>query len=151
MDDMLLMSEEDIKLKYITPSILAKGWSFDDISMEKKVKLTDGKINLQGNLVVRSKPKYADYMLYYNKATPIAIVEAKDAKHTVSHGLQQAMEYAQMMIITFAYSSNGCGFQEYDFLTGKERSLSMEEFPTKEELYERFVRESHEGQGLSKD
>ena len=151
MDDMLLMSEEDIKLKYITPSILAKGWSFDDISMEKKVKLTDGKINLQGNLVVRSKPKYADYMLYYNKATPIAIVEAKDAKHTVSHGLQQAMEYAKMMNIPFAYSSNGCGFQEYDFLTGKERSLSMEEFPTKEELYERFVRESHEGQGLSKD
>ena len=57
MDDMLLMSEEDIKLKYITPSILAKGWSFDDISMEKKVKLTDGKINLQGNLEGRSKPK----------------------------------------------------------------------------------------------
>lgn len=151
MDSMLKMSEEDIKLKFITPQIMAKGWSFDDISMEASVKLTDGKMNLQGNLVVRSKPKYADYMLYYNKATPIAIVEAKDAKHTVSYGLQQAKEYAQMMKIPFAYSSNGKGFQEYDFLTGQERSLSMDEFPTKEELYHRFIQESHSGKGLSED
>lgn len=151
MDNMLSVSEEDIKLKFITPQVLSKGWAFDDISMEKMVKLTDGKINLQGNLVVRSNPKYADYMLYYNKATPIAIIEAKDAKHTVSHGLQQAITYAKMMNIPFAYSSNGQGFQEFDFLTGKERRLSMEEFPTKEELYERFVTESHSGQGLSED
>ena len=151
MDNMLNMSEEDIKLKFITPQIMAKGWSFDDISMEAKVKLTDGKMNLQGNLVVRSKPKYADYMLYYNKATPIAIVEAKDAKHTISFGLQQAKAYAKMMNIPFAYSSNGQGFQEYDFLTGQERSLSMDEFPTKEELYKRFIQESHSGKGLSKD
>lgn len=151
MDNMLNMSEEDIKLKFITPQIMAKGWSFDDISMEAKVKLTDGKMNLQGNLVVRSKPKYADYMLYYNKATPIAIVEAKDAKHTISFGLQQAKAYAEMMKIPFAYSSNGQGFQEYDFLTGQERSLSMDEFPTKEELYQRFIQESHSGKGLSKE
>lgn len=130
---------------------MAKGWSFDDISMEAKVKLTDGKMNLQGNLVVRSKPKYADYMLYYNKATPIAVVEAKDAKHTISYGLQQAKAYAEMMKIPFAYSSNGQGFQEYDFLTGQERSLSMDEFPTKEELYHRFIQESHSGKGLSED
>lgn len=146
---MLNMTEEDIKLKFITPSIQAKGWSFDDISMEKKVQFTDGKINLQGNITVRSSPKYADYMLYYNRATPIAIVEAKDAKHTVSHGLQQAKEYAQMMNIPFAFSSNGKGFQEFDFLTGKERTLAMHEFPTKEELYQRFIHESHQGQGLS--
>lgn len=149
MDNMHNMSEEDIKLKFITPKILSKGWSFDDISMEKKVKLTDGKINLQGNFVVRSKAKFADYMLYYNKATPIAIVEAKDAKHSISHGLQQAKEYAKMMDIPFAYSSNGKGFQEYDFLTGKERSLTMEEFPTKDELYKRFLAESNGGKGLS--
>lgn len=151
MDNMLNMSEEDIKLKFITPQIMAKGWSFDDISMEAKVKLTDGKMNLQGNLVVRSKPKYADYMLYYNKATPIAVVEAKDAKHTISYGLQQAKAYAEMMKIPFAYSSNGQGFHEYDFLTGQERSLSMDEFPTKEELYHRFIQESHSGKGLSED
>ena len=147
--DLYNLSEEDIKLRYITPAILNKGWSVEDISMELKVKLTDGKINLKGNLVSRGKPKYADYVLYYNRATPIAIVEAKDATHTASFGLQQAKEYAQMMDVPFAYSSNGQGFQEYDFLTGKERSLKMEDFPTKEELYARYFAEMNDGQGLS--
>ena len=130
MIDILQLSEEDIKLRYITPSIVDKGWSVDNITMETKVKLTDGKINLRGNLVSRGKAKYADYVLYYNRATPIAIVEAKDANHTVAHGLQQAKEYAQMMDVPFAFSSNGMGYQEYDFLTGKERYFSMDQFPT---------------------
>lgn len=149
MIDILQLSEEDIKLRYITPSIVDKGWSVDNITMETKVKLTDGKINLRGNLVSRGKAKYADYVLYYNRATPIAIVEAKDANHTVAHGLQQAKEYAQMMDVPFAFSSNGMGYQEYDFLTGKERSFSMDQFPTKEELYSRFISESNGGAGLS--
>lgn len=149
MIDIQQLSEEDIKLRYITPSIIDKGWSVDNITMETKVKLTDGKINLRGNLVSRGKAKYADYVLYYNRATPIAIVEAKDANHTVAHGLQQAKEYAQMMDVPFAFSSNGMGYQEYDFLTGKERSFSMDQFPTKEELYARFISESNGGAGLS--
>lgn len=143
------LSEEDIKLRFITPAIIAKGWSFEDISMEAMVKLTDGKINLKGNLVARGKPKFADYVLYYNRATPIAIVEAKDATHSVGFGMQQAKEYAHMMDIPFAFSSNGMGFQEYDFLTGKERTLSIENFPTKEELYARFLSESNDGKGIS--
>lgn len=149
MDNIQALSEEDIKFRFITPSIEKQGWKKEDITMETKVKLTDGKINLKGNLVTRGKAKYADYVLYFNRATPIAIVEAKDANHSVSHGMQQAKEYAQMMDVPFAFSSNGLGFQEYDFLTGKERSFSMEEFPTKEELFARFLSESHEGQGLS--
>ena len=149
MIDILQLSEEDIKLRYITPSIVDKGWSVDNITMETKVKLTDGKINLRGNLVSRGKAKYADYVLYYNRATPIAIVEAKDASHAVSHGLQQAKEYAQMMDVPFAFSSNGMGYQEYDFLTGKERYFSMDQFPTKEDLYARFISESNGGAGLS--
>ena len=149
MIDILQLSEEDIKLRYITPSIVDKGWSVDNITMETKVKLTDGKINLRGNLVSRGKAKYADYVLYYNRATPIAIVEAKDANHTVAHGLQQAKEYAQMMDVPFAFSSNGMGYQEYDFLTGKERYFSMDQFPTKEDLYARFISESNGGSGLS--
>lgn len=149
MIDILQLSEEDIKLRYITPSIVDKGWSVDNITMETKVKLTDGKINLRGNLVSRGKAKYADYVLYYNRATPIAIVEAKDASHAVAHGLQQAKEYAQMMDVPFAFSSNGMGYQEYDFLTGKERYFSMDQFPTKEDLYARFISESNGGAGLS--
>lgn len=145
------LSEEDIKLRFITPSILDKGWSVENITMETKVKLTDGKINLRGNFVTRGKAKFADYVLYYNRATPIAIVEAKDANHTVAFGLQQAKEYAQMMDVPFAFSSNGEGYQEYDFLTGKERSFTMDGFPSKEELYARFLSESNEGNGLSDD
>ena len=145
----LLLSEEDIKLRYITPAILSKDWSVKDITMEAKVKLTDGKINLRGNIVARGKAKYADYMLFYNRATPIAIVEAKDANHSVSFGMQQAKEYAQMMDIPFAFSSNGFGFQEFDFLTGCERTIPMDAFPTRDELYARFLKESNDGAGLS--
>lgn len=147
--DDLLLSEEDIKLRYITPAITSKDWSLTDISMEARVKLTDGKINLRGNLVARGKAKFADYMLYYNRATPIAIVEAKDANHSVSHGMQQAKEYAEMMDIPFAYSSNGFGFQEYDFLTGKERTIPMDAFPSKDDLYARFLHESNDGSGIT--
>ena len=145
------LSEEDIKLRYITPAIQNKGWLVTDITMETKIKLTDGKVNIKGNFVVREKPKFADYMLYYNPATPIAIVEAKDANHSVSYGMQQAKEYASMMDIPFAFSSNGFGFQEYDFLTGKERSFAMDQFPTKKELYARFLAESNEGKGFTDD
>ena len=143
------LTEEDVKFRYINEAITSKGWSKDSIFMEQKVKFTDGKISLHGNLVHREKPKYADYVLYANKATPIAIIEAKDANHSVSHGLQQAMTYAQMLDVKFAYSSNGEGFAEHDFLTGKERTFSMEEFPTKEELIERYKSEANDGHGLN--
>ena len=75
------MSEEDIKLQFITPAITAK-WDITKITMETK--LTDGKINLKGNLVVREKPKRADYVLYLAPNNPIAIIEAKDNNHSVS-------------------------------------------------------------------
>ena len=143
------LTEEDVKFRYINEAITNKGWSKDSIFMEQKVKFTDGKISLHGNLVHREKPKFADYVLYVNKATPIAIVEAKDANHSVSHGLQQAMTYAQMLDVMFAYSSNGEGFAEHDFLTGKERTFAIDEFPTKEELIERYKREANDGSGLN--
>ena len=73
MDDIYSLSEEDIKLRYITPAIVSKEWSVEDITMETKVKLTDGKINLRGNLMARGKAKCADYMLYYNRATPMLL------------------------------------------------------------------------------
>lgn len=134
-----LMSEEDIKLQYITPAITSK-WDINKITME--IKLTDGKINLKGNFVVREKPKRADYVLYRSANNPIAIVEAKDNKHSISYGLQQAMAYAQMLDLPFAYSSNGDGFAEHDFLTGKERQFGLDEFPTEEELVARYKLES---------
>ena len=96
--------------------------------METAAKLTDGKINLRGNLVIRVAPKKADYILYINANNPIAVVEAKDNSHTVGFGLQQSMTYAQMLDIPFAYSSNSDGFVEHDFLTGKERGFGLDQF-----------------------
>lgn len=142
------MSEEDIKLQYITPAITAK-WDRSKITMETKI--TDGRINLKGNFVCRELPKRADYLLYLNANNPIAVVEAKDNKHSVSYGLQQAMTYAQMLDLPFAYSSNGDGFAEHDFLTGREREFGMDEFPSEAELIERFRAESNGGAGLSEE
>ena len=139
------MSEEDIKLNYITPVIL-NGWK-GHITMETKI--TDGRINISGNIVARSKPKFADYMLYLNDGKPIAVVEAKDNNHSVSHGLQQAMTYAQMMDLPFAYSSNGDAFYEHDFFTGQERQIALEQFPTQDELVARYYAELNGGKGVS--
>ena len=135
------MTEEEVKLRSITPALDAAGWDINHISMESRI--TDGRINLRGNLVSRGQPKRADYILWLNNSTPIAIVEAKDDSHTVSHGLQQAMEYAQMMGIPFAYSSNGAGFCEHDFLTGQEQQLPMASFPSPAELLARYEQARH--------
>ena len=133
------MTEEDIKLQFITPAVTNK-WSRGKITMETRI--TDGKINLKGNLAFREKPKRADYLLYLSANNPIAVIEAKDNTHSISYGLQQAMEYARMLDLPFAFSSNGDGFAEHDFLTGKERQFSLKDFPTEAELIERFKRES---------
>ena len=139
------MSEEDIKLNFITPAI-QPNWQ-GHISMETKI--TDGRINIKGNIVARSKPKFADYMLYLNDGKPIAVVEAKDNNHSVSHGLQQAMTYAQMMDLPFAYTSNGDAFYEHDFLTGKETLIELDKFPSQEELIARYYAELNGGSGIT--
>ena len=140
------MTEEDIKLNYITPAITAT-WDVGHITMETKI--TDGKVNIKGNLVFREKPKKADYVLYLNVGNPIAIVEAKDNNHTVSFGMQQAMTYAQMLGVPFAYSSNGDAFYEHDFLTGLERQIAMEDFPSPKELFARYKAGANSGAGIS--
>lgn len=142
------MSEEDIKLQYITPAILSK-WDKSKITMETKI--TDGKICLNGNFVHRDKKsaKFADYVLYWNSSFPIAIVEAKDNNHSVSFGLQQAITYAQMMDVPFVYSSNGDAFYEHDMLTGTEREIALSDFPSPDELIERYKVAANQGQGLS--
>lgn len=133
------LSEEDIKNRFITPAIEA-GWDKQHIRMEKAI--TDGRVNIRGNLAVREKPKRADYVLYKDGVYPLAIVEAKDNHRSLSFGLQQAKEYCLMMDVKFAYSSNGDGFEEYDFLTGVERTLTLDAFPSEKELMERYVQES---------
>jgi len=140
------MTEEDIKLHYITPAIQTS-WGLERITMETRI--TDGRINLRGNLVARGTPKKADYVIYLAPNKPIAIIEAKDNNHSVSYGLQQAKTYASMMDIPFAYSSNGDGFQEYDFLTGEERTLPLDGFPSPKDLTVRWESGTNNGNGIS--
>ena len=140
------MTEEDIKYHYITPAIEAK-WDKSLILFERKI--TDGKINIMGNKTVREDAKKADYMLYMNPQFPLAVVEAKSNKFSISHGLQQAKQYAEMMNIPFAYSSNGDGFEEYDYLTGKETTLKLEDFPSLEELRDRYLHNCNNGNGIT--
>lgn len=144
------MTEEDIKLNYITPALMNRGWQ-NRITMETRVQFTDGKVNLRGNLASREPGKKADYVLYINANNPIAIVEAKDNHHSASAGLQQAMTYARMMKLPFAYSSNGDAFYEHDFLTGTEREIPLDAFPTHAELYERYKAKANDGEGLSEE
>lgn len=132
------LTEEDIKLRYITPAITDK-WKREHIFMEKKI--TDGRMNIKGNMAVRETPKRADYVLCYRGYYPLGIVEAKDNRHVSSYGLQQAKEYCLMMDVKFAYSSNGDEFAEFDFLTGKERVFPLQEFPSEAELMARLEQE----------
>ena len=131
------LTEEDIKLRYITPAINSAGWKNEHIRMEYY--FTDGRVIFQGKVHARQTGKKADYLLFHAVNKPIAIVEAKDNNKPFGGGMQQAMEYAQILDIPFAYSSNGDGFLEHDFLTGKEAELTLEQFPTPEELYKRLV------------
>lgn len=131
------MTEEDIKAKYITPAIQQAGWEMKNIYFEHS--FTDGRIIVRGNLTSRAKQKRADYMLVHKTNYPIAIIEAKDNKHSIGAGIQQAINYAEILDIPFAYSSNGDGFIEYNRLTGEERELALDQFPSHDELWSRYV------------
>ncbi|MBR2209041.1 MAG: DEAD/DEAH box helicase family protein, partial [Synergistaceae bacterium] len=141
------MTEEDIKLRFINPAV-QKGWPSEFISMEAQI--TNGRIRLAGNITSREKPMRADYLLFMSANEPLAVIEAKNAEHSISDGLQQAKTYAEKLEVSFAYSSNGFGFQEFDYLTGVERSFSMSEFPTREQLVERYYKESKISDGEKK-
>lgn len=103
------LSERDVCTKFITPAIEKAGWDKQTQIREEK-SFTDGKVIVRGKLVSRNQRKRADYILYYKSNIPIAIIEAKDNKHSVGAGMQQALEYARMLDIPFVYSSNGDGF-----------------------------------------
>jgi type I restriction enzyme R subunit len=136
------MTEEDIKLQYITPAIENAGWD-----KHKQIKLeynfTDGRVIVRGNTTARGKRKRTDYLLYYKPNLPLAIVEAKDNKHSLGAGMQQGIEYAEILDVPFVYTSNGDGFLEHDMKNGSERELSLSEFPSPETLWQRYKGEAN--------
>lgn len=136
------LSEEDTKRVEITPSIIAKGWD-SRTQIRQELSFTKGRIMVRGKEVKRGEPKRADYVLFYKPHLPLAIVEAKAGYKTVSSGIQQAIDYAQILNIPFVYSSNGKGFYEHDLLTGEEKEIPLADFPTPNELWNRYKQNQH--------
>ncbi len=137
--DKKTLSERDICSKYISPALKNAGWDLNTQVLEE-VTFTDGKIYVRGKLTARGERKRADYLLYY-KDNPIAIIEAKDNKHSVRAGIQQALNYARILDIPSAFSSNGDGFVYHDrTTTGEdiEQELALENFPSPAQLWEKY-------------
>ena len=134
------LSEADICAKYITPALIAAGWD-EALQIRREVSFTKGRIIVRGKLHTRGEQKRADYILYYKANMPLAVIEAKDNKHSVGSGMQQALNYAETLDIPFVFSSNGDGFICHD-RTGlaalTEQEFSLANFPSPTELWQRY-------------
>ncbi|SCA55942.1 Type I restriction enzyme EcoEI R protein [Candidatus Terasakiella magnetica] len=143
------LSETDVKTKFITPAIKKAGWDIHS-QMREEVTFTAGRIIVRGKMTARGKTKRADYILYYKPNIPLAIVEAKDNKHTIGSGMQQALEYSEMLDIPFIFSSNGDGFLFHDKSGTSDKvetEIPMDEFPSPDQLWAKYK----QYKGLSED
>ena len=134
------LSESDIKAKFITPAITGAGWD-EQTQIGREIFFTDGRIYVKGRMTARGSRKFADYILFYKPNVPIAVIEAKDNKHSVRGGIQQALGYANTLDIPFVFSSNGDGFYFHDKTSTDgeiEKELSLEEFPSPQLLWEKY-------------
>jgi len=136
------LSERDICTKYITPALILSGWDLQK-QIREEVTFTDGRVIVRKKLVTRGDRKRADYILYYKANIPIAIIEAKDNKHSIGSGMQQGLNYGEILDIPFVYSSNGDGFLEHDRTVQDgtiECELALSKFPSPDELWDRYKR-----------
>lgn len=134
------LSERDICTKFITPAVIDAGWDLHT-QIREEVSFTKGRIIVRGKLHTRGEIKRADYILYYKSNIPLAVIEAKDNKHSVNAGIQQALNYAETLGIPFVFSSNGDGFLFHDKTGSSEKletELSLNEFPSPSELWQRY-------------
>ena len=139
------LTERDICTKYINPALQNAGWDMHS-QVREEVSFTAGRIIVRGRLHTRGKRRRADYVLSYKKNLPIAIIEAKDNNHGLGDGMQQALAYSDALDAPFVFSSNGDGFLFHDRtgLFGQtETTLSLDEFPTPETLWELYCQ--HKG------
>ena len=137
------LSETDIRTKFITPAILGQSEKKWDVmtQVREEAYFTKGRVIVRGKTVQRGEAKKADYLLFYKPNLPIAVIEAKDNTHSVGSGMQQALEYAEILDVPFAYSSNGDAFLEHDRTASGStvtREIPLEHFPTPDELWNRY-------------
>ncbi|WP_282050218.1 EcoAI/FtnUII family type I restriction enzme subunit R [Maribacter aquivivus] len=136
------LSERDICTKFINPAIQKAGWNMRT-QVREEVSFTDGRIIVQGNLYTRGKSKRADYILYYKSNIPIAVIEAKDNKKPVGNGMQQALDYADILQIPFVFTSNGDSFVFHDKTNTSgalEKEIPLDDFPSPETLWQKYLK-----------
>ncbi|MEO1620972.1 MAG: DEAD/DEAH box helicase family protein [Cyanobacteria bacterium J06632_3] len=136
------LSEADICDRFITPALMDAGWKKSQIRREYS--FTDGQMIVRGQMTGRGRPKRADYVLFHHTNQPIAVIEAKDNKHNVGDGLQQALGYAnkEALDVPFAFSSNGDAFVLHDRTVKDapvEQEIALAEFPSPEELWQQYL------------
>jgi len=134
------MTETEICQNYITPAIGRSGWD-KQTQIRREFSFTAGRVIVRGKVAVRGERRRADYLLFYQPHFPLAVVEAKDNKHPMGGGMQQAIAYAEALDVPFVFSSNGDGFLFHDrtgLSTPVERQLSLDEFPTPDDLWSRY-------------
>jgi type I restriction enzyme R subunit len=134
------LTERDICTKFITPALIKAGWDIQK-QIREEVFFTDGRIIVQGSLHTRGKRKRADYILYYKNNIPIAIIEAKDNKKGVGSGMQQALEYSEILQLPFVFTSNGDSFVFHDKTNPeiREEEIPMNGFPSPNALWEKYL------------
>ncbi len=134
------LSESDICDRYISPALTRSGW--ENHQWRREYAFTDGRIIVRGKMVARGKQKRADYLLFYKANLPIAVIEAKDNNHSLGAGMQQGLAYSTVLDVPFVFSSNGDGFLFHD-RTGQstpvEKQLSLDEFPSPDELWAKYM------------
>ncbi|MDT4965749.1 MAG: type restriction enzyme subunit, partial [Acidobacteriota bacterium] len=131
-----MSNEADTCRRYVTPKLVAAGWDDEPHSFTEQRTFTDGRIVPVGNRVIRRPGKRADYLLRYTRDFLLAVVEAKPEFRNPGDGLQQAKDYAEILGLKFAYSTNGHGIVEFDYLTGEEKELDA--FPSPAQLWQRL-------------
>ncbi|MCR9062887.1 MAG: DEAD/DEAH box helicase family protein [Cytophagales bacterium] len=135
------LTERDICTKFINPAIEKAGWDMMR-QVREEYYFTDGRVIVQGRMCTRGKGKKADYLLFYKPSQPIAIIEAKDNRHSVGSGMQQALEYADILQVPFVFTSNGDSFLFHDKTIKEgeiEKEISLDEFPSPEELWNKYI------------
>lgn len=138
--DKKLLSERDICTKFISPAVQLAGWDIQK-QVREEVTFTKGRVIVRGKLHSRGKSRRADFILYHQPNLPIAVIEAKDNKHSVGAGMQQALDYAESLDVPFVFSSNGDGFLFHDrsgTSAQVETELTLEQFPSPAELWQRY-------------
>lgn len=143
-----MISEADTCRKYVLPKLINAGWDNEPHSFTEQKSFTDGRIVVVGQRVKRQPPKRADYLLRYTRDFTIAVIEAKAAYKSPSEGIQQAKEYAQMLGLKFAYSTNGHSIIEFNFISGIEREVAS--FPTPDDLWKQLCKAESIGSDTAK-